>query len=386
MARYVLHSLKIKESKMKILTLTPWYPNPANNGAGTFVKEQMSVIAKYGEHDVIVIATFPTNKFSEIDVKSTKLEKGSLTEILVPYKPEKTIFDKFMKRKSAIKKGFAKINSLKPDLFHVHEYQMVPIARSLISDVPIILTEHSSTLSANLGIKKYLAISAFKKANVIIAVSEYQRNKILSLEKNAKVFVINNFVDDIFLNAKKVIRVDNNEIRIISVGNLIDKKGFKFLINVTSKLDQRFSLTIVGDGPQKEELRVLVNELKLENKVFFTGSLDRISVLKKLTESDIFVSASKIETFGIAILEALAVGLPVVTYDNGGVRDFMTDSCGIIVTDYTTEAFVNSINVLVNNINEYDPLKIKNYVIKNFSAEKFAEKLNKIYKENTVCF
>ncbi|MGC9219277.1 MAG: glycosyltransferase, partial [Athalassotoga sp.] len=157
------------------------------------------------------------------------------------------------------------------------------------------------------------------------------------------------------------------------------KKGFKLLINAISKLDQRFSLTIVGDGPQKEELRSLVNELKLENKVSFTGSLDRISVLNKLTESDIFVSASKIETFGIAILEALAVGLPVVTYDNGGVRDFMTDSCGIIVNEYTTEAFVKAINDLVNNLDNYDPLKIKNYVINSFSSKTFSQRVDEIY-------
>ncbi len=362
---------------MKILTLTPWYPNPENKGAGIFVKEQVSAIAKWGGHDVFVIATIPTSKFVEIDVKSTKLEKGSLTEILVPYKPEKTIFDKFLKRKSAIKKGFSKID-IKPDLFHVHEYQMVPIAKSLIFDIPIILTEHSTTLSANLGIKKYLARSAFKNADVVIGVSSYQKDKILSIYKKANVLVVNNFVNDIFLEPLKEERKDG-KIKIISVGNLVERKGFKLLINAMTKLDQRFSLTIVGDGPQKEKLRSLVNELKLENKVSFTGSLDRISVLNKLTESDIFVSASKIETFGIAILEALAVGLPVVTYDNGGVRDFMIDSCGIIVTDYTVEAFVKAINGLLNNLDNYNPLKIKNYVIDNFSAKAFSQRVNEIY-------
>lgn len=362
---------------MKVLTFTPWYPNPENNGAGVFVKEQVSAIAKYGENDVIVIATFPTNKFREIDVKKTKFENGSLTEILVPYKPEKTIFDKFLKRRSAVKSGFKEIN-IKPDIFHVHEYQMVPIAKSLLPNVPIILTEHSSTLSSNLGIKKYFVRNAFNNADTVIAVSEYQKDRILSIKQDVEVLVVNNFVDDIFLNAKKVNREDK-EIKIISVGSLIEKKGFKILINAIAKLDQRFSLTIVGDGLQRDELKLLVKDLKLEDRIFFTGALDRSSVLKKLTESDIFISASKIETFGIAILEALAVGLPVLTYDNGGIRDFMTDSCGIIVTEHTVEAFVNAIKVLVNNIDKYDPLKIKDYVANNFSSKIFARKINEIY-------
>jgi len=366
---------------MKILTLTPWYPNPENKGAGIFVKEQMSVIAKYGNHDVFVIAPFSSNKIVQINVNKVEFEKGSLTEVLVPYKIEKTIFDKFLKRKSAIKKGFAELN-FKPDLFHVHEYQMVPIAKSksLISNIPIILTEHSSTLSSNLGMKKYLARRSFKGANIVIAVSAYQRDRILSIEPHANVRIVNNFVDDIFLTANKIKR-DDNLIKIISVGSLIEKKGFSLLISALASLEEKFTLTIVGDGPQKEELKALVKELKLEDRVIFTGALNKEGVVKNLSESDIFVSASKIETFGIAILEALAVGLPVVTYDNGGIRDFMKDFCGVIVDNYTSEAFAKAINFLIQNISKYNSLAIKNYIINNFSEKVFIQKIEGIYSE-----
>jgi len=364
---------------MKILTLTPWYPNPENKGAGIFVKEQMSVIAKYGNHDVFVIAPFSTNKIVQINVNKVEFEKGSLTEILVPYKIEKTIFDKFLKRKSAIKKGFAELN-VKPDLFHVHEYQMVPIAKSLISNIPVILTEHSTTLSSNLGIKKYLARRSFKVANIVIAVSSYQRDRILSIEPHANVRIVNNFVDDIFLTANKIKRNDNL-IKIVSVGGLIERKGFSFLIRALSNLKEKFTLTIVGDGPQKEELKALVKELKLEDRVTFTGALGKEGVVKNLSESDIFVSASKIETFGIAILEALAVGLPVVTYDNGGIRDFMKDFCGVIVDNYTSDAFAKAINFLIQNISKYNSLAIKNYIIDNFSEKVFIQKIEEIYSE-----
>ncbi|MEM0201506.1 MAG: hypothetical protein QXD23_03820, partial [Candidatus Micrarchaeaceae archaeon] len=67
--------------------------------------------------------------------------------------------------------------------------------------------------------------------------------KINEILKNTKYEII--IVDGIFLNAKNVNREDK-EIKIISVGSLIEKKGFKILINAIAKLDQRFSLTIVG--------------------------------------------------------------------------------------------------------------------------------------------
>ena len=363
---------------MNVLVLTPWYPNPENKTNGIFVKEQSIALVKYLGYDVVVIAPFASKKGNyEIIIKETKIGKATLREILVPYKPEITIFDKYLKRKHAVKKGFKNLN-FKPDVFHVHEYQMVSIAKFLMPEIPIILTEHSSTLS-DLGIKKNLARKAFELSDFTIAVSQYQKEKISSLSRKANVVVVNNFVDDAFLSTQRVVK-DRNITKLISVGGLIEKKGFSILIEMLSALEKKFELTIVGDGSQMNELRALNDKLEVSDRVFFKGTLSKREVSKELAKSDIFVSASKIETFGIAILEALAVGIPVVTYNNGGINDFMKNFCGIVISEYTPNAFEDAIRKIDANYDSYNSQEIKEYVRTNFSSLAFAKKVKDIFK------
>ncbi len=364
--------------KMKILTLTPWYPNPENKTNGTFVKEQSFAIVEHLGYDVVVISPFATKKGNyEIINNEVKIGKATLREILVPYKPEMTIFDKYLKRSSAVKRGFKSLE-FKPDIFHVHEYQMVSIAKSLMPKIPVILTEHSTTLS-NLGIKKNFARKAFDSSDFVIAVSQYQKEKILSLTEKANVIVVNNFVDDVFLSTQRSIK-DRDSTRLISVGGLIERKGFPILIEALSMLEKKFELTIVGDGPKMNELKSLADKLKVSDRIVFKGALGREEVSRELSKSDIFVSASKIETFGIAILEALAVGMPVVTYDNGGISDFMKDFCGIVVSEYTPRAFLDAIKKIDDNLDSYNSQQIKEYVRTNFSSYAFARKVKDIFE------
>jgi glycosyltransferase involved in cell wall biosynthesis len=119
------------------------------------------------------------------------------------------------------------------------------------------------------------------------------------------------------------------ELKLISVMRLKPRKrGFALLRAVARARaelgeERRLSLTVVGDGPEREVLQGFGRWVGLGDALRFTGHLSREGVREELSRSDVFVLSSSLESFGIAALEARAAGLPVVALDRGGVKEFL---------------------------------------------------------------
>ncbi len=133
---------------------------------------------------------------------------------------------------------------------------------------------------------------------------------------------------------------------IISVGRFFPQKNFSFLIKSFVKVKKEFnnaSLVILGDGPLKNQLFSLAKELKVEKDVHFLGFVD--NPYKYLKNSDVFVLSSLYEGFGNVIVEALAVGTPVVaTHCPGGPHEILQNGkFGILVPVNNEDAMANAI-------------------------------------------
>jgi glycosyltransferase involved in cell wall biosynthesis len=121
----------------------------------------------------------------------------------------------------------------------------------------------------------------------------------------------------------------SGELRLVSVMRLKPRKRGWALLRAVARAraelgdERRLSLTVVGDGPEREALQALGRLLGLGDVLRFTGHLSRAGVREELSRSDVFVLASTLESFGIAALEARAAGLPVVALDRGGVKEFL---------------------------------------------------------------
>lgn len=118
------------------------------------------------------------------------------------------------------------------------------------------------------------------------------------------------------------------EIKILFVGRLERRKGVLFLIRALGKIvaELPVSLTIVGDGPERDEAENLVDELRLRKKVSFLGRVADEDLPKIYREADIFCSpAIAGESQGIVLLEAMASGLPLVVYTNPGYQELLKD-------------------------------------------------------------
>lgn len=103
-------------------------------------------------------------------------------------------------------------------------------------------------------------------------------------------------------------------VRVVAVGRLVQSKGFHTLIDAARLLDDAgISITIIGDGPQRAALQALIDRQRPGSPVRLAGHAD--NPFPELAAADIFVSVSERESFGIALVEALCLGVPVVATD-----------------------------------------------------------------------
>ena len=143
-----------------------------------------------------------------------------------------------------------------------------------------------------------------------------------------KLLVISNGVSHAFLKkgARRSGRT-TSRLRLVTIGSLIPRKGIDIIIHAISKInnDIDIELKIIGDGPKKNILKQLVQNLGLEKTVRFSGNLPHTEVPECLAESDILILSSYSEGRPNVVLEAMATGLPVIASDIDGVRELIRD-------------------------------------------------------------
>ena len=138
---------------------------------------------------------------------------------------------------------------------------------------------------------------------------------------------------------------------LVTVGRLVARKAVDQLISIlkdTDRLDAH--LVIIGSGPQEQSLQQKTRQLGLAERVHFMGHITEEDKFRLLQLSDIFVSTSQHEGFGLVFLEAMASGLPVICYDYGGQTDFLTDGVtGHVVPLNDTALFTDCCRNLISD-------------------------------------
>lgn len=143
----------------------------------------------------------------------------------------------------------------------------------------------------------------------------------------------------------------NNKIKILFLGSLNRSKGVFELIDAFSQLISLFpylELVIAGEGKDSDEALIYVKEKGLNKNVFFTGWIEGERKLYVLSDSDIFCLPSHVEGLPNSMIEAMAVGLPVIITPVGSVPDVITDGeNGLLTPLYDSVSLAHRIELLV---------------------------------------
>jgi len=211
------------------------------------------------------------------------------------------------------------------------------------------------------------------QADKIIVPSEYLKKIVEKWGVNAnKINVIYNAFDAPKLNSsKEEARKKLTEIRqlkadtflIVSAGRLVPWKGFKTLIGIMPKILKEIpsaKLFIIGSGPDREALETVIANYGLRNNVFLLGQLPREDLLLLLRAGDVFVLNTGYEGFSHQLLEAMAVGIPVITTNIGGNPEMIENGeTGLLFEYDNKEEMKRAILELREN------LDLKNKIVQN---------------------
>ncbi len=140
----------------------------------------------------------------------------------------------------------------------------------------------------------------------------------------------------------------NSKKYLISIGRLIPRKGFKYLIQALTFLDKDIELIIIGEGEEKNNLLNLAHKLGVDKRVIFLGNASEEEKFQYLACTDIYVLSSLHEGFAIVLQEAMQVGLPIVATNNGGQIDFLTQENALLVTPANPGALVRAIKKILS--------------------------------------
>ena len=138
-------------------------------------------------------------------------------------------------------------------------------------------------------------------------------------------------------------------------------------------------MNIIGDGPDKLMLESLAIKHNIDHLIQFHGNLKDFEIIEILQNSDIFVLPSKIETFGIAIIEAMSLGLPVIVTKSGGPETYVNESNGIVIEPDNIDQLYKALLKLKLEHKNYNSKNIKNYISNNFSSSIISNKITKMY-------
>ncbi|MGU5725791.1 glycosyltransferase [Aeromonas caviae] len=388
--------MALPSKPIHILIIPSWYPRTPSDIGGSFFREQAIALKKRG-HQVGVITPCLrslrewTNIFKrygivhEVDegIPTLRYHGMSLTPGL-DILSEKTwvywglqLFSEYIKIYG------------RPDIIHVHSLDKGALLAFDIYKrfgIPYVVTEHSSSFARGLvsSAKKQRLHKAVMAAQATIAVSQPFADLLNKSFDGSNWFYIPNIVSNKFiqaeleLNSKKNVPFTFLNICLLTENKCVDKLITAF--SLLAKKYEQLRLEIGGDGVCKPALEALVVQLGITEQVKFLGALSREQVIAHMQRADAFVLASEYETFGVVLVEALALGKPIVATRSGGPESIVTDEVGVLVDKNSVAALRDGMEEVYQQRHSYCAADIKAYCYNNFSEAAVTAKLTEIYQ------
>lgn len=175
--------------------------------------------------------------------------------------------------------------------------------------------------------------------------------------------------------------------RLLYVGRISEEKGLTVLLESLALLKDRnydWHLTLLGDGKDRAFLENRVRELDLQEQIEFKGFVDQKTIANTLKNSDIFVLPSFAEGIPVSLMEAMAVGIPVVATHVGGVSELVVDrQTGLVVHPSDVQGLADALASYIDDPELCKKIvkKAREKVVKDFDIEDQIDKLAVLFRE-----
>lgn len=379
------------ERSLRGLIFTRQFPNRAEPLRGTFVAEQVEATAQAVDWRVIAPLAWPRRVLTAL-VPHLEAAEGLVVERpRYPVLPRRLLYGRVastMARRSS--HAFARAVMVHdPQFVHAHElYPSGAAAATLCasSGVPLIVSVHGSDLYTNIEHPtwwQWLSL-VVDQATAIVTVSSSLAADLASEFPRAKAKTV--VIPDTF-DVARFTYVDRaphgGPARLLSVGRLSAEKGFAVLVSALVRAHAHgldFHARIVGGGAEAAHLAQAVRDAGLGAKVELMGALRGPQLAEQYAWADAYVQPSLREGFGVAIVEALATGLPVVATDSGGPSDIVTADIGLLVAPGDPDALADAIVATAGRLGGFDRRGIAQDALDRFGPQAVGEQLVELYR------
>jgi len=278
------------------------------------------------------------------------------------------------------------------DTAHVHIVQaftpeMVWLA-SKVKHFSYVVHIHLDTTPSGLAgfllrpYKRLILKRVLRAAKFVVVFTDDQKADVIQKYglDPSRIKVIPNGVDSKFYYDE--LRTIHKKPRLLFVGRLNFQKNIQQLLHALDGVSDQFETTIIGDGELGPELKELTNSLGLKN-VTFAGRKEGEELLNYYKAADIFVLPSEREGMPLVLLEAMAMGLPVVATNVTGSRDVIKDGeNGLLVPYDDADAFREALLKIESDSKSYEAMcRASRKMAEQYSWGKVASKVDRTYKE-----
>jgi len=391
---------------MKVLEISHLYPVPYDPLFGIAMHKQIKTL-KNKRCEVLVISPIPWTPFPIKYMSNkwrlySKISTYKIIEDIEIFYPRYLVFPKAYFLASSgtrmyygIKKLVKKLWPIFPfDIIHAHMALPDGYAAMLLSrdyNKPLVVTFQATDLdiTANRNDKCLQSLQkVFFAADKVISPSprlSRQFSERFKMPLDTVGYGIN--PEDVFYGNSNLSAKYKNYHLLLSVSRLISTKGIDLNLHALKKIIAKYDnllYLIIGDGPARQELECLVNDLGLKGHVKFIGQQPYNRVMEYMSICEIFTMPSWQETFGLVYVEAMAHGKPTIGCKRQGVDGIVTDGkTGLLVKPKNVDSLVETLDFLLSHPSEAQDIgkRARDLVLKNYTWEKNAEKTIEIYNQ-----
>jgi glycosyltransferase involved in cell wall biosynthesis len=322
---------------LKIIIITPWYPNRIHSQDGNFVQTQVLGLAL--SHDIELLTVTEDNSLVNGVRELEVFSDPNLRVIRCYYSGRGARVQRIGQRSKAWKKAFA-TRELSPDLIHAHvliDGGIMAARLAATLNVPFLITEHSHRYLEDWPLYRkpelWLARRAARHASRLLPVSPSLKRGMVNHGIQGNYTVVPNTINDQLYFPTP--RPDDQPFTFLHVSDFSPNKNLEDLLTAFAAASKKYPgalLKIAGNG-DKEVVKALINTLGLgPSQTSLTGPHSQAEVADLMRSSDVFLLTSTLETQSLVLIEALLSGLPCISTRCGGPADILDDKKkGILV-------------------------------------------------------